>query len=99
MQRAAGLPDRASLNPAMGLFTEDQLKTFLAHLESAEGVEQLMAPGVTTASGRQAQVGMLSDFPDDPVNGLMLNFVPTLTAQGDVELLMDVDREGDHGSQ
>ena len=99
VQRAAGLPDRASLNPAMGLFTEDQLKTFLAHLESAEGVEQLMAPGVTTASGRQAQVGMLSDFPDDPVNGLMLNFVPTLTAQGDVELLMDVDREDNHGGQ
>ncbi|MBN9691524.1 MAG: sigma-70 family RNA polymerase sigma factor [Verrucomicrobia bacterium] len=91
---ADGVPYRSRTQSA-GLFTEDQLKTFLAHLESAEGVDQLMAPGVTTASGRQAQVGMLSDSPDDPVNGLMLNFVPTLTEQGDVELLMNVDREGD----
>lgn len=90
---AKGLPYRTPTQ-SVALFTADQLQPFLAHLESTEGVVQSATPQVSTASGRQARIVMHGDSQDDPFNGLKLDFVPTLTEQGDVDLVMLVDMEG-----
>ena len=55
---------------------------------------QSATPQVSTASGRQVRIVMQGESQDDPFNGLKLDFVPTLTEQGDVDLVMLVDMEG-----
>ena len=90
---AEGRPYRTP-NQTVGMFTADQLKTFLAHLESVDGVEHSGTPQVSTASGRQAQIVIQGAAQGDAFNGLMLDFVPTLTEQGDVDLVMQVNMEG-----